>query len=113
MLKKLLFASALIAGAATALPPDAMALGVCGKREVIVGKLKYQLGEVRVDGAAASPSSFYEFFASQSTRTWTILLSGVNGVSCVVATGQDWQQPVQTASPTQDGWPRPGALLVR
>jgi hypothetical protein len=52
MLKKLLFASALVAGAATALPPDATALGLCGEREVIVGKLKNHLGEVRVDGAA-------------------------------------------------------------
>jgi len=113
MLKKLLFASALITVTAAALPPGAMAQGVCGDREVIVSKLNKDLGEVRVDGAAASPTSFYEFFASKSTRTWTILLSGVNGVSCVMAVGEDWRRPVDSIASVNDGWPRPGALLVK
>ena len=113
MLKKLLFASALITGTAAALPPGAMAQGVCGDRDVIVSKLSNDLGEVRVDGAAASPTSFYEFFASERTRTWTVLLSGINGVSCVMAVGQDWRRPIESVVSANDGWPRPGALLVK
>ena len=66
-----------------------------------------------MDGAAAGPSSTYEFYASETTRTWTILLSGVNGISCVMAVGQDWERPVESVASTHDGWPRPGALLVR
>ena len=112
MSKKLLFASALIAGIVFSLPA-AMAQGVCGDRDLIVAKLNSDLGEVRVDGAAASSSTFYEFYASQSTRTWTILLTGVNGVSCVVAAGEDWRRPIKSVSSAQDDWPRPGALLVR
>ena len=112
MLKKLLFASALITGTAAALPPAAMAQGVCSDRNVIVKKLNDDLGEVRVDGAAAGPSSVYEFYASERTRTWTILLSGVDGISCVVAIGEDWQRPVESVASAQDGWPRAGALSV-
>ena len=66
----------------------------CGTRDSVVAKLNDELGEARVDGAAAGPSAFYEFYASESTRTWTILLSGVNGISCVMAVGQDWRPPI-------------------
>ena len=96
MLQRLLFGSLLVSAAA-ALPPEAMAQEVCANRDAIVAKLNNELGEVRVDGAAAGPSAFYEFYASESTRTWTILLSGVNGVSCVVAVGQDWRPPIGSA----------------
>ena len=94
-------------------PPDAQAQMACGARDSVVAKLNNELGEVRVDGAAAGPSAFYEFYASESTGTWTILLSGVNGVSCVMAVGQDWRRPIGSAADTRDGSPRPGALLVR
>jgi len=112
MLKRLLFGSLLITAAA-ALPPVAMAQRVCAEREAIVTKLNSELGEVRVDGATAGPSAVYEFYASETTHTWTILLSGVNGVSCVMAVGQDWRRPIESTADTRDGWPRPGALLIR
>ena len=112
MLKKLLIGSLLVSGA-MALAPEAVARQTCANRDAIVAKLNNELGEVRVDGATAGPSAFYEFYASESTRTWTMLLSGVNGVSCVMAVGQDWHRPIQSAADTQDGWPRPGALSVK
>jgi hypothetical protein len=117
MMTRLLFASALFTGAAMVWAPEAGAAGICGNRAVIVAKLEDQLGETRMDGAAASPSAFYEFYASETTRTWTILLSGINGASCVVATGRDWQprEALRESSvvPARDGWPQPGALMVR
>ena len=113
MLKRLLFSSALITGAVAALSPEAMAQQVCADRDVIVAKLTDELGEVRVDGAPASASAAYEFYASESTRTWTILLSGVHGISCVVAVGQGWRRPIGTFAGAHDGWPRPGALSLR
>ena len=54
--------------AVTAMAPEAMAQEVCADRDTIVAKLNNELGEVRVDGVAAGPSAFYEFFASESTR---------------------------------------------
>ena len=94
MLQRLLFGSLLVSGAAATLPPEAMAQEACANRDAIVATLNYELGEVRVDGAAAGPSAFYEVYASESTHTWTILLSGINGVSCVIAAGQDWRRPI-------------------
>ncbi len=113
MLRRLLFGALLVSAAATAMAQEAMAQEVCADRDTIVAKLYNELGEVRVDGAAAGPSAFYEVYASESTRTWTILLSGINGVSCVMAVGQDWRRPIGSGADTRDGSPRPGALLVR
>jgi hypothetical protein len=30
-------------------------------------------------------------FASKSGETWTVTVTMPNGISCMVATGQDWQ----------------------
>ena len=97
MLQRLLFGSLLVSGAAATLPPEAMAQEACANRGAIVATMNNELGEVRVDGAAAGSSAFYEVYASESTRTWTILLSGINGVSCVIAVGQDWRRPIGSA----------------
>ncbi len=102
MLQRLLFGSLLASAAAAALPPEAMAQEACASRDAIVAKLNNELGEIRVDGAAAGPSAFYEFYASESSGTWTILLSGVNGVSCVMAVGRDWRLPIGSASQPAD-----------
>ncbi len=97
MYRRILITSVLILGMAAVGPPDAQAQMACGTRDSVVAKLNNELGEVRVDSAAAGPSAFYEFYASESTRTWTILLSGVNGVSCVMAVGQVWRWPIGSA----------------
>ena len=97
MLRRLLSGALLVSAAATAMAPEAMAQEVCADRDTIVAKLNNELSEVRVDGAAAGPSAFYEVYASESTRAWTILLSGINGLSCVIAVGQDWRRPIGSA----------------
>ncbi len=102
MYKRLMTTSVLILGMAAVGPPDAQAQMACSTRDSVVPKLNNELGEVRVDGAAAGPSAFYEFYASESTGTWTILLSGVNGVSCVMAVGQEWRRPIGSASQPAD-----------
>lgn len=92
MLKRLLFASALMAGAAAGGLPAGAELQTCGDRQAIVQRLTDLHGEVRQDSAEATGSSAYEFFASEATGTWTILLSGINGMSCVIAVGEDWSR---------------------
>lgn len=95
MPKRLLFASALIIGSAPALPLSA-ASHTCGDRDTIVARLSEDFQEVRRDGTAAGPSAFYEVFASEDSGTWTILLSGMNGTSCIVAVGDDWRPGKRT-----------------
>lgn len=107
----LLLVPLLAAGAIALSPRPAMAQQGCGERHVMVARLSEEFGEARRHVAPASLSAFYEFFASESTGTWTLLLSDVSGLSCVVATGAEWSARASAA--TADGWPRPGASRVR
>jgi hypothetical protein len=83
----------------------------CGERHAMVAHLGKEFGEARQHVAPASLSAFYEFFASETTGTWTLLLSNVSGLSCVVATGAEWSARASAAA--ADGWPRPGAPRLR
>lgn len=89
MSKHLLIAPVLLAAALW--PHGAGAQTGCAVRDAIVARLAESYGQVRTDGAAAGALSFYEVFASEATGTWTVLLSGVNGISCIMAAGDGWQ----------------------
>ena len=89
MSKHLLAASVVAAGAL--LSGAAEALTHCAARDAIVARLAERYGEVQTAGAAAGAVSFYEVFASETSGTWTILLTGVNGLSCIVAAGDGWR----------------------
>jgi hypothetical protein len=112
MVRNLLLASTLILAFPVWLTPAA-AQPICGDRDELVARLASRYGEVRQDGMPASSSSFYELFGSRETGTWTVLLSGMNGYSCIVRAGRDSRAIDQQASAARDGWPRPGALMVR
>lgn len=87
----LLLAALVAAGTIALWPRPAPAQQVCGEREAVVARLAEHFGEVRRDAAPASLSAFYELFASEPGGTWTLLLSDVDGVSCIVAAGRDWR----------------------
>jgi len=111
MVRNLLLASALILTSA-AWQTSASAQGMCGDRDKLVARLADRYGETLRDGMPASPTSFYELFGSRETGTWTVLLSGINGYSCIVTSGRDLRATDHSAS-ARDGWPQPGALLLR
>ncbi len=101
MSKRLPIAALLVAAlpvAAALWPALAAAQGPCAAREAIVARLAERFGEVQTDGAAAGGLSFYEVFASARTGTWTVLLTGTNGISCIVAAGEGWRPAANVAS---------------
>jgi len=111
MYKRILTTSALILGLAGAGPPDARAQGspglragmACGTRDAVVAKLGEKYGEVRRGGGLAGPTAIFEIWASEATGTWTILMTTPNGLTCVMAVGDAWQddagEPTAAASP--------------
>lgn len=109
--RKLLQASLLVT-TATVTPQFAAAQPMCGDRGELITRLASQYGEVLQDSAAASANSFYELLGSRETGTWTVLLSGNNGYSCIVSSGQDGRA-VSAALEARDGWPQPGGAYVR
>lgn len=77
-----------IAGAA---PSVAQAQVTCGERDAVVEKLGEKYGEVRRGGGLTGSTAIFEIWASESTGTWTILKTTPNGMSCVMAVGESWQ----------------------
>ena len=74
----------------SAQPADAQQ--VCVPHEKAVVQLKKNFDE-EVIGRGLTPSgnAMFELFVSDS-GSWTVLVSEPNGRSCVIATGESWQQ---------------------
>lgn len=102
MYKRLLFASFLAAGLAAVLATPAGAQMACGERDAIVAKLGKDYGEVRRGGGLAGAAAVFELWASETTGTWTILRTGTDGVSCVMAVGDGWQDEMVGLIPSGD-----------
>lgn len=64
---------------------------LCGKREGVVSRLINSYGEHR-KGAGLSGEAVFELYLNTATRGWTILATGTNGVTCVVAAGTHWER---------------------
>ena len=111
MARKLLQASLLVT-MVSALPQIAAAEPMCGDRDELLARLASQYGEVPQGTTAASPATFYEILGSRETGTWTVLLSGSNGYSCIISSGQDGRA-VSAFVEVRDGWPQPGGAYVR
>ncbi len=93
-------AAALILGMAA--PPAAQAQMFCDTRDSIVETLGEKYGETRRGGGLAGPTTIFELWTSEATGTWTILKTYPNGVACVVAVGDGWQDDIgmtQTGDP--------------
>lgn len=64
----------------------------CGPRTAIVEKLAQKYGETRQSMGLAANNAVIEVFASDETGTWTITVTGTNGLTCLVASGQAYEQ---------------------
>ena len=83
--------TALILGLAAIAPTPADAQVACGSRDAVVAKLSEKYGEVRRGGGISSPTEVFEIWASEATGSWTILKTTPNGLSCIMAVGNGWQ----------------------
>ncbi len=64
----------------------------CGPRTAIVETLAQKYGESRQSMGLAANNAVVEVFASDDTGTWTITVTGTNGLTCLVASGQSYEQ---------------------
>ena len=68
----------------------AQAQMACGTRDAVVAKLDKGYGEVRRGKGLAGSTAIFEVWASKKTGTWTILKTTPNGLTCIVALGDNW-----------------------
>ncbi len=83
--------------AAHAQPVEAQTYAApCGARDDLANKLKQRYDEMPSALGIASNGRLVEVFTSPN-GTWTIVLTRPDGVSCLLAVGQDWQTMVRDA----------------
>ncbi len=64
----------------------------CGPRALIVERLAQGYGETRQSIGIGANNSVIEVFASDDTGTWTITATSANGITCLVASGQAFEE---------------------
>jgi len=93
---KILHLAALTAAAALfiATTSQASAQGTrnCGPRDAVVERMATGYGETRQSVGIGSNNAMVEVFASDETGSWTILVTQANGLSCLVASGQSFEE---------------------
>lgn len=81
-----------------AIAPEAAAQA-CGEREQIIKSLNQEFNEEPVAIGIDNRGRLIEVLAAERSGSWTILLTQPNGVSCLMATGTDWEQMWAAAGP--------------
>ena len=79
----LLIGSSFISTAAAAQP-------VCGSHNTVSENLKDGYAEAPVSMGVTTSGAVIEVFASEN-GTWTLVITQPNGLSCLIAAGQDWE----------------------
>lgn len=67
----------------------------CGPRDGVVAKLAERYGETRQSIGLGARNQVIEVFASAETGTWTITVTTPNGLTCLVASGQAYENVVE------------------
>lgn len=89
-IRSLSLAAVLAALSASAIAEPAAAAARCASHDDIVKVLKSKYKETRHALAVVSATAVMEIFLSPE-GTWTMLVTGTNGTSCITASGEAWQ----------------------
>lgn len=72
-------------------PASLAAQTACADREQVITRLSDKYGETRQSIGLAQNAGVFEVFASSDTGSWTIVVTRPNGVTCLVASGQSFE----------------------
>jgi hypothetical protein len=64
----------------------------CAEREQVVQKLEEKFGETLRSIGLHQNDGVVEVYSSEATGTWTILMTRPDGMSCLLAAGELWEQ---------------------
>ena len=74
----------------------------CAPRDVVVERLADWFGESRQSIGLGTNNAVIEVFASSDTGTWTITVTSVQGLTCVLAAGQAFETLAEALPPAGD-----------
>ncbi len=64
----------------------------CAPRDTVIERLASRFGETRQSIGLGSQGAVVETFASHDTGSWTITVTMPNGITCLVASGQSFEE---------------------
>lgn len=64
----------------------------CGPRAAVIERLADGYGETRQSVGLAANNAVVEVFASHETGTWTITVTTASGMTCLVASGRNFEE---------------------
>ena len=71
----------------------------CAPRDAVLQRLSESYGETRQSIGLGSNNAVVEVFASDATGSWTITVTRPDGVTCLVAAGQGFEQLSEALPP--------------
>ncbi|UUV43237.1 hypothetical protein RCCWILLIS_65 [Rhodobacter phage RcCWillis] len=74
----------------------------CAPREQVVQRLAEKYGETRQSIGLGSNNSVMEVFANLEGGSWTITVTMTNGMTCLVAAGEAFQNLAEALPPKGD-----------
>ena len=69
----------------------------CAERAVVVERLQEGYGETRQSIGLGRNNAIVETWASAATGSWTIIVTLPDGMSCLIASGESWEQLAEQA----------------
>ena len=75
-----------------ALARDSLTQAECASHTTLARQLERRNAEVPVAGGLARNGKLLQVFAARDGSSWTVVVSGSDGRSCVVAAGRYWQR---------------------
>ena len=64
----------------------------CAERAKVVERLAERFGETLRSVGLHRDDAVVEVYSSEATGTWTILMTRPDGITCLLAAGQRWEQ---------------------
>jgi len=89
-MKRFMFALIGVSFAALLASPASSEENVCGKRDDIVSRLENGYQEFNSAMGMSTNGGLVELYTSDN-GTWTLMLTQPDGVSCLIAAGQNWE----------------------
>jgi len=88
--RTVILSTLLVIAGSSVIAPAALAQPVCGSRQSISESLKKSYTEAPISMGLTSGGGVIEVFSSPK-GTWTLVITQPNGMSCLIAAGQDWE----------------------
>lgn len=76
---------------------SAAAQGACDRRERVLSLLAEKYQETPVAVGVTTQGSLVEVLSHDTGKTWTIVITSPQGISCLLLTGEGWKKLQQVA----------------